>query len=346
MTADASRLLLRSARRPRSGVARGIGGRRLPSGRRGLGRRAARRARARAACRGQLRRRAAPAAGRCAALAARRRRHHLGQRGDGHQRLRRRAPSWWHRQARGAAGAARGQRQGRRRSSSTARRRTPSTTWPRRPRSASASTDASPQGGRARRPRDAGGSRSARARRGRGAEPRGGRPPRRRPARDAALDARRHAGARHRADARRAGGASRAARPRTRERSRDIDFHSTVQASFDEWLTVASVGDGGDELQIRVPGADLSAGIRRRRELCHCSGRVRAAAEPASPIDRPARASRMIRPHAARLIVRGKPATDVSSGPRGSASARLEDSGRAHCLGSAPRSFARQRPGA
>ena len=33
---------------------------------------------------------------------------------------------------------------------------------------------------------------------------------------------------------------------------RDIDFHSTVQASFDEWLTVASVGDDGDELQIRV----------------------------------------------------------------------------------------------
>jgi hypothetical protein len=33
---------------------------------------------------------------------------------------------------------------------------------------------------------------------------------------------------------------------------RDIDFHSTVQASFDEWLTVASVGDSGDELQIRV----------------------------------------------------------------------------------------------
>ena len=32
----------------------------------------------------------------------------------------------------------------------------------------------------------------------------------------------------------------------------DIDFHSTVQASFDEWLTVASVGEGGDELQIRV----------------------------------------------------------------------------------------------
>jgi hypothetical protein len=31
-----------------------------------------------------------------------------------------------------------------------------------------------------------------------------------------------------------------------------VDFHSTVQASFDEWLTVASVGDGGDELQIRV----------------------------------------------------------------------------------------------
>jgi hypothetical protein len=33
---------------------------------------------------------------------------------------------------------------------------------------------------------------------------------------------------------------------------RDVDFHSTVQASFDEWLTVASVGEGGDELQIRV----------------------------------------------------------------------------------------------
>jgi hypothetical protein len=34
--------------------------------------------------------------------------------------------------------------------------------------------------------------------------------------------------------------------------SHDVDFHSTVQASFDEWLTVASVGDSGDELQIRV----------------------------------------------------------------------------------------------
>ena len=34
--------------------------------------------------------------------------------------------------------------------------------------------------------------------------------------------------------------------------SRDVDFHSTVQASFDEWLTVASVGDGGEELQVRV----------------------------------------------------------------------------------------------
>ncbi|MBW8756259.1 MAG: hypothetical protein JF586_01485 [Burkholderiales bacterium] len=34
--------------------------------------------------------------------------------------------------------------------------------------------------------------------------------------------------------------------------SRDVDFHSTVEASFDEWLTVATVGDGGDELQIRV----------------------------------------------------------------------------------------------
>jgi hypothetical protein len=32
----------------------------------------------------------------------------------------------------------------------------------------------------------------------------------------------------------------------------DVDFHSTVQASFDEWLTVATVGDAGDELQIRV----------------------------------------------------------------------------------------------
>ena len=34
--------------------------------------------------------------------------------------------------------------------------------------------------------------------------------------------------------------------------SQDVDFHSTVQASFDEWLTVATVGDSGDELQIRV----------------------------------------------------------------------------------------------
>jgi len=34
--------------------------------------------------------------------------------------------------------------------------------------------------------------------------------------------------------------------------SRDVDFHSTVDVSFDEWLTVATVGDGGDELQIRV----------------------------------------------------------------------------------------------
>ena len=33
---------------------------------------------------------------------------------------------------------------------------------------------------------------------------------------------------------------------------RDVDFHSTVQASFDEWLTVANVGEVGDELQIRV----------------------------------------------------------------------------------------------
>ncbi|MEP6503012.1 MAG: hypothetical protein ABJD97_06775 [Betaproteobacteria bacterium] len=34
--------------------------------------------------------------------------------------------------------------------------------------------------------------------------------------------------------------------------SRDVDLHSVVQASFDEWLTLASVGDGGEELQIRV----------------------------------------------------------------------------------------------
>ena len=44
---------------------------------------------------------------------------------------------------------------------------------------------------------------------------------------------------------------SRSASPDARA-GRDIDFHSTVQASFDEWLTVANVGDGGDELQIRV----------------------------------------------------------------------------------------------
>lgn len=34
--------------------------------------------------------------------------------------------------------------------------------------------------------------------------------------------------------------------------ARDIDFHSTVELSFDDWQTVASVGDGGEELQIRV----------------------------------------------------------------------------------------------
>ena len=45
--------------------------------------------------------------------------------------------------------------------------------------------------------------------------------------------------------------ASRGASPDARA-GRDIDFHSSVQASFDEWLTVASVGEGGDELQIRV----------------------------------------------------------------------------------------------
>ena len=44
---------------------------------------------------------------------------------------------------------------------------------------------------------------------------------------------------------------SRDASPGARAGS-DIDFHSTVRASFDDWLTVASVGDGGDELQVRV----------------------------------------------------------------------------------------------
>jgi hypothetical protein len=34
--------------------------------------------------------------------------------------------------------------------------------------------------------------------------------------------------------------------------SRGIDFHSTVRLSFDEWQGVATVGDGGEELQIRV----------------------------------------------------------------------------------------------
>lgn len=34
--------------------------------------------------------------------------------------------------------------------------------------------------------------------------------------------------------------------------SREIDFHSTVQVSFDEWLGVATVGEGGEELQVRV----------------------------------------------------------------------------------------------
>jgi len=33
---------------------------------------------------------------------------------------------------------------------------------------------------------------------------------------------------------------------------RDLDLHSTVQASIDEWLTVARLGPGNDELQIRV----------------------------------------------------------------------------------------------
>jgi len=51
----------------------------------------------------------------------------------------------------------------------------------------------------------------------------------------------------HAAPATGARGATAAARA-----SRDVDFHSTVDASFDEWLTVATVGDGGDELQIRV----------------------------------------------------------------------------------------------
>jgi len=34
--------------------------------------------------------------------------------------------------------------------------------------------------------------------------------------------------------------------------SRGFDFHSTVQLSFDEWQGVASVGDGDEELQVRV----------------------------------------------------------------------------------------------
>ena len=34
--------------------------------------------------------------------------------------------------------------------------------------------------------------------------------------------------------------------------SQDVDLHSTVEASFDDWLTVATVGEGGDELQVRV----------------------------------------------------------------------------------------------
>ena len=34
--------------------------------------------------------------------------------------------------------------------------------------------------------------------------------------------------------------------------TREFSFASTVQLSFDEWQTVASVGDGGEELQVRV----------------------------------------------------------------------------------------------
>ena len=34
--------------------------------------------------------------------------------------------------------------------------------------------------------------------------------------------------------------------------SRDLDVRSTVEASFDEWMTLATVGDDGEELQIRV----------------------------------------------------------------------------------------------
>jgi len=33
---------------------------------------------------------------------------------------------------------------------------------------------------------------------------------------------------------------------------RDLDLHSTVQASIDEWLTVARLGAGDEELQVRV----------------------------------------------------------------------------------------------
>jgi hypothetical protein len=34
--------------------------------------------------------------------------------------------------------------------------------------------------------------------------------------------------------------------------TREFSFASTIQLSFDEWQTVASVGDGGEELQVRV----------------------------------------------------------------------------------------------
>lgn len=34
--------------------------------------------------------------------------------------------------------------------------------------------------------------------------------------------------------------------------TREFDFTSTVQVSFDEWQAVANVGDGGEELQVRV----------------------------------------------------------------------------------------------
>ena len=119
--------------------------------------------------------------------------------------------------------------------------------------SASSSTEGTSRSSRARRPasaRAAGRVWSPIARK-RSAEPRGRRSPRRRLASDAALDSRRHARARRGVDAR---GAHRRLAQRDRGCAREPrrGFPLDGAASFDEWLTVASVGDGGDELQIRV----------------------------------------------------------------------------------------------